>query len=225
MKRGLYFILALAMCLPLCACGGGAGEGTGSDHETSNAITSAADAAGTYVGVGIFFNDEYCLNENTTFDAVVGGIGHFECAGTYAVTKKNTIYFSSHDMVAVTFKKQGEYFYKSEGLMDCFEEDVKYGLKVTFDEDGHSNQTFEGNYGQDKYHYQMKFTLNEDGTYSITYHAWGYPAFDETDDIRNTYEGTYRLEDDILWLSYESNEYPMVFVDGKLYYDVFQKVE
>ena len=44
-------------------------------------------------------------------------------------------------------------------------------------------------------------------------------------DFEETYEGTYRLEDDILWLNYNNTEYPMLLVNDCLYFDIIEKVE
>jgi hypothetical protein len=65
--------------------------------------------------------------------------------------------------------------------------------------------------------------LKEDGTYTAEYkifnkHTGSY-------DSENEYSGTYKFENDVLWLSFDSSEYPMLLVNDKLYFDIIEKIE
>ena len=65
--------------------------------------------------------------------------------------------------------------------------------------------------------------LNDDGTYKLN-DMQVYITQGKVVD-KETFEGTYKFENDILWLNYESNDYPVLLVDGKLYFDVIEKAE
>ena len=39
----------------------------------------------------------------------------------------------------------------------------------------------------------------------------------------NTYEGTYKYNDSILTLTYEGVDYPLVVIDGTIYYITYSK--
>lgn len=44
-------------------------------------------------------------------------------------------------------------------------------------------------------------------------------------EIDNTYEGTYRFENDVLWLNHKEKDYPMFLIDESLYFDIIEKAE
>ena len=210
MKRRITaLLLSAAMCLTLCACG---------ETEEESKLTED-NVSGEYRGVGLYsdLNDTYHLNENTTFDTDKG------VKGTYAIdSSQMAVVLSPKNLSEIKLNKVGAYYY-TEGFMDCFSKDTEYELEVTFNEEGRSNQSFEYAGKDSRYLYNYTLQLKENGTYTASYEKIDFIYFE--DDYDTTYEGTYALEDNILWLSFGDSKYPMLFVDGKLYFDVLEKVE
>lgn len=209
MKKILSLFLVLVMLLSLCACNGG-----GSD------VANEVDAVGKYKSVCLFLDDEYNLNENTTFESSDGR------KGTYSVFKKNEIRIKAKNEAEDIWTKNGDFFYStdSNSLTRVFKKDTEYELKPSFDANGRSNQSFRTG-EQDQFNYSKSFELDlkEDGTYTAEYklfnkHTGSY-------DSENQYSGTYKFENDILWLSFDSSEYPMLLVNDKLYFDIIEKIE
>ena len=209
MKRIIALVLSLTMILALCACG---------ETEEESKLTED-NVSGEYRGIGLYsdLNDTYRLSENTTFDTDKG------VKGTYALdSSKMAVVLSPKNSPKIKLNKVGTYYY-TEGFMDCFSKDTEYELEVTFNEEGCSNQSFEYTCKDDRYLYNYTLQLKENGTYTASYEKIDCIYFE--DDYDTTYEGTYILEDNILWLSFGDGKYPMILVDGELYFDVLEKVE
>lgn len=217
MKKIVILFLAGIICLSICACD----NGTENQVDTTNEIKTEADVAGTYKSVGLYFDAEYHLNTNTTFD-IINGKQSNGTQGTYIVDYENNVSLKPTDSSKLTINEEGNLYY-IEGFMDCFEKDEEYGLKPTFDENGRSKQTFRRLYGDTNYSYEIGLNLNDDGTYSGKYKKITNVGL--IYDIDNTYEGTYKFENDILWLNYKGKDYPMLFVKDKLYFDIIEKTE
>lgn len=101
-------------------------------------------------------------------------------------------------------------------------------MKPTFDANGYSNQSFKTVYFANKnvvFGYKVKFdlSLSEDGTYVANYE--GDTTLTDERIFEEHFKGTYKFENDILWLNYEGKDYPMLFVDDKLYFDIIEKTE
>jgi len=218
MRKIYSLMLVITIFLSFCACNGNLVKDAETKVEKESVqqeSTQPQQVYGTYRTVGIFLEDEYYLNENTTFDTKQGE------KGTYTIND-NGFTVKPKDSVELTFVKKDNIYYKT-GFMDCFEEDKDYGLEPSFDEDGRSNQSFEGNFGDINRTYQFSLKLNEDGTYTTNY--WIAHNIGLDIEKEETREGEYRLEDDILWLNYKGTDYPMILADGKIYFDVIEKVE
>ncbi len=204
MKKTFYLLLVFTMLFSLCSCGGAKAEAL----------------IGTYQSSSMFLNNTYHLNENGTFDKEPN------MKGTYETSSKNGFKLcennSSHEEV---FAKEGDYYYRTN-LICCFETDDEYGLEVSFDKNGRSNQSFTANYDTiDQSSMLVKklgLILNEDGTYKLN-DMQVYVTQGEVVE-KDTYEGTYKFENDILWLNSNGTDYPMLLIDGKLYFDVLEKV-
>ena len=206
MKKIFSLLLVVTMILSLCACGGG---------------EKAEDIAGTYKSASMFLNNTYHLNENSTYDKEPNTKGTYEIIskGGFTLSEANS---SSEEV----FAKSGDYYYRTN-LICCFEKDEEYGLEVSFDKNGRSNQSFSANYDTINQSSMLVKTLglilNDDGTYKLN-DMQVYITQGKVVD-KETFEGTYKFENDILWLNYESNDYPVLLVDGKLYFDVIEKAE
>ena len=209
MKKAISLILALLMCLSLCACGG-AGE---SGKEPPLTVETAT---GNYKSVGLFFDHSYTAKENTTYDKTPRG------KGTWAINTDGGITFSPADGMSEYFAKRGDHLYRTGGLCS-FDEDETYGLVPTFDQSGRTDQYFKQLYRDINRSYTVILDLNADGTFTSQYKViHNMDLATETDD---RCEGTYRFENDTLWLSCEGTEYPMLLVDGQLYFDIITKAE
>jgi hypothetical protein len=203
MKKNCCLLLLFVMLFSLCACGGGKSE----------------DAAGTYKSASMFLNNTYTLNENGSYDKTPNIKGTYKASATNGFTLSQAN--SSSEEV---FSKKGEYYYRTN-LICCFEKDDDYGLEVSFDSNGRSNQSFSANYDTiDQSSMLVKtlgLILNEDGTYKLN-DMQVYITQGQVVD-KKTFEGTYKFENDILWLNYNGTNYPMLLVNGKLYFDVIEK--
>lgn len=209
MKKILSLFLVLVVLLSLCACDG-----------ESSSVSNEKDAVGKYKSISLFLNDEYTLNENTTFESSDGR------KGTYSVLRKNEIRINAKNEAEDIWTKNGDFFYStdSNSLTRVFKKDTEYELKPSFDANGRSNQSFRTG-EQDQFNYSKSFELDlkDDGTYTAEYkifnkHTGAY-------DSEKQYSGTYKFEKDILWLSFDNGEYPMLLVDDKLYFDIIEKSE
>lgn len=209
MKKILSLFLVLVVLLSLCACDGG-----------SSSVSNEKDAVGKYKSISLFLNDEYTLNENTTFESSDGR------KGTYSVLRKNEIRINAKNEAEDIWTKNGDFFYStdSNSLTRVFKKDTEYELKPSFDANGRSNQSFRTG-EQDQFNYSKSFELDlkDDGTYTAEYkifnkHTGAY-------DSEKHFSGTYKFENDILWLSFDNGEYPMLLVDDKLYFDIIEKSE
>ena len=112
--------------------------------------------------------------------------------------------------------------------MSCsFEKDTKYGLDVSFDKKGRSNQSFTANYEivepSTMLVKKLDLVLNDSGTYKLD-DTLLYVTKGETLESKS-FEGEYHFQDNILWLHYKGTDYPILLVDGKLYFNVIEKVK
>ena len=174
MKKILSLFLVLVVLLSLCACDG-----------KSSSVSNEKDAVGKYKSISLFLDDEYTLNENTTFESSDGR------KGTYSVLRKNEIRINAKNEAEDVWTKKGDFFYStdSNSLTRVFKKDTEYELKPSFDANGRSNQSFRTG-EQDQFNYSKSFELDlkEDGTYTAEYklfnkHTGSY-------DTENQYSGT-----------------------------------
>ena len=72
----------------------------------------------------------------------------------------------------------------------------------------------------------IDLTFKEDGTFTIFTSIFRYSSslgMYFNDKPFNTYEGTYKYNDSILTLTYEGVDYPLVVIDGTIYYITYSK--
>ncbi|MBQ5910666.1 MAG: hypothetical protein IIW94_01485 [Clostridia bacterium] len=205
MKKIISLLFTVTLILSLCACG----------------APKAEDVAGTYKSFSMFLNKTYQLNANSSFDKEPNIKGTYKTTsnGGFILTQANS---SSEEV----FSKKDNYYYRTN-LICCFEKDDEYGLELSFDENGYSNQSFAANYEtlnqSSMLVKKLGLILNDDGTYRLNDMQVYITQGKIVDKI--TFEGTYKFENDILWLNYENTDYPMLFIDGKLYFDIIEKAE
>lgn len=196
MKKNLTFIFTVAFMLSLTACGG----------EVSPEITAKDTLAGSYVSVGLVLEADYELNEN-------GSYNHGDEKGTYTLAEDDSLILQPKDGNSNTLTACGEYYHTDTQMA----EDTEYGLAPSFDENGHSNQTFITKEND----ISLTLELHEDGSYMFSY-SKASPVFDEFSDVV-TYEGSYVLEDAVLNLNYNDNSYTFLFKDNIIYPTVYVK--
>lgn len=63
--------------------------------------------------------------------------------------------------------------------------------------------------------------MNEDGTFILE----NITTYKTSIAMRDTFEGEYILEDDILTLKWHGFEVPFLYIDGKIYFDIIVKVQ
>ena len=235
MKKALSLILALVMCLSLCACGGNStgngtagndnADNTGNSESETTPVLKAEDLAGTWSQSFWFFTTDLVINSNSTYD-------YGEDKGTFTIAETN-------DAVKLTprfgdsFDTNYKYF---NGYLYCtsksFTKDMEYGLPFTPDENGRTNQRFNINLSEGSQFdpavvaNSIDFRLNDDGTFSIFTSVFRYSSslgYYFNDKPFNTYEGTYKYQNSILTLTYEGVDYPLVVVDGAIYYFTYSK--
>lgn len=219
MKKIIAFVLALCLCAGMCACGG---EASGGNPAKQQSVT-AAELAGTWSQSLWFFTTPLVLNGNGTYDCD-------EEKGTFAV-KNNAVTLTPR------FSNDGNNEYKFfNGYLYCtsrsFTKDMEYGLSFSPDENGKSNQRFNINLSEGSRFdpaveaNSIDLRFSEDGTFSIFTSIFRFSSslgMYFNDKPFNTYEGTYTYADSILTLTYEGVDYPMVVIDGVIYYITYSK--
>lgn len=216
MRKIIALLLAGCMLFSLAACGGTSAQSPAENTEVAEA-PATEDLTGVYKNITFSPDTTYQLNENTTYDKTAP-----DTKGTYEANESG-----GFDLAAANgyeeeaFAKQGDYYYRTN-LICCFSEDEDYGLEPTFDENGRTEQWFTAYYD----------SISEDSWNVLILQLWQDGTFRLRDCIRTMsgnqsdgtlYEGTYRLEDDILHLDYEGGSMPFLLIDGKIYFDVLQK--
>lgn len=199
MKRTFALILALTLALSLTACGGDGSPGGGPAPEDIS-------GPGSYVPMGLVPGTSYEVNENGSYD-------HGEEKGTYTAAEDNSLTFQPKDGSSSTLTACGAYYHTAAKMT----EDTEYGLAPAFDENGHSNQTFQ----TEADGLSLTLELHEDGTYVFSYSRVS-PVFDKFFDVV-TCEGTYALEDTVLMLTSNEHAYPFLFVEEAIYPVVYGK--
>ena len=185
MKKILALIFTAALMLSLAACGG----------------VSSKQISGSYTAAALMPCISFELNEDGTYQ-------HGEEKGTYTLDKASgSLSMQPVTGAEYTLLASGEY-YHTEAAMTT---DTEYGKAPTFDEDGHSHQTFttevEGS--------ALTLALREDGSYSFSYGSPSTVNDKLTDTV--SFEGNYRLEDTVLFLTWNEMDFPLLFVDDAIY--------
>ena len=160
-----------------------------------------AEIPGTYEAVGLVSGPAYVLNENGSFD-------RGEEKGTYTAAEDGSgIVLTPKDGTAYSLLASGEYYYTETAMT----EDTEYGMAPSFDENGHADQTFtteaEGS--------TLTLTMRQDGSYSFSSSKPSAVSSKLTDTV--SYDGSYRLEDTVLYLNWNEMDFPLLFVDDAIY--------
>lgn len=156
--------------------------------------------------MGLVPGTDYEVNENGSYD-------HGEEKGTYTAAEDGSLTFQAKDGNSGTLTACGAYYHTAVQMT----EDTEYGLAPSFDESGHSNQTFQAQVDN----MSLTLELHEDGSYVFSYSTTS-PVFDKFSDAV-TCEGSYALEDAVLNLNYNDSLYPFLFVDDTIYPIVYVK--
>lgn len=205
MKKGIALLLALVMCLSLCACGGG----------------TPKSAAGTYKTAPIF-DTTYIFNENSSYDVVCETRPDYSEKGTY-VYKDGELHTTNTDNGSEDFFMKEGYLCRT-GALSCFEEDEEYGLGLTLDDNGRTDQTFESSLTfLSKTYHAFNIEFKDDGTCIVYYHIIKNQGMGDRI-LSEKFEGTYSVDGDIMTVSYNGSEHIMIIDDGVLYFHVLEKV-
>lgn len=73
----------------------------------------------------------------------------------------------------------------------------------------------------------IELSFSEDVMFSIKTSLWQYSSifkrYIQNDHFNNTYKGTYKYENNILTLTYDGKDHPLVVIDGVIYFITFSK--
>lgn len=207
-------MLAAATALSLVSCGGKGGENATSSAPPADAASATptvepeeAGGPGRYEAASLYSDSSYVLNENGSYE-------HGEEKGIYTVEADGSLIMQPKDSdSSQTLTACGNYYHTETGMS----EDTEYGMAPTFDENGHSSQTFVTAFDADDPTASMTLELHEDGTFafSIKQSSSDYLLMRLEDVV--DYSGTYTLEEEVLRLSYHNADFTMLFADGKIY--------
>lgn len=199
MKKILSILVVAAMTLSLTACSG-----------NNESIT------GTYKNITFLADATITLNENETYDRTSPNE-----KGTYTTKRGGFVLTPSTVSEGGTFAQYDDHYYYTVGETQCFSKDKEYGIAPTFDENGKSNQSFDAFYHSisDNQWDVIYLTLNEDGTFSLR----DCTRTMNTQTDGTLYEGTYTLEGEVLSLDCGDIVMPFLYLDDKIYFNVFEK--
>lgn len=227
MKRLLALLLAAMLALTLVACGGEE-ENTGAPSasapssenldtpsdapgsaEISPAPEDEAVIAGEYVNVGIYPGDAYVLDENGGFNRIAS---QGEETGTYTVDDKGKIVLQLEGGGLRPLTAHDGYYHTNDKM-------TQYGMPPSFDENGHSDQTFTLEVSG----VTMTLELRADGSYAFSYSKGSpvHPVYELMDVV--TYEGSYALEGDVLNLSWKDSTFRLLCTDDAIYPIVYER--
>ena len=210
MKKLSCILLAIVLCFSLVAC---------ANTQPDEPKTQEENLSGTYKNVSAFLNTTYVLHDNTTYDKTAP-----DAKGTYKETKGGGFTLQrNNSSEEEVFSKKDQYYYRSN-LICAFEKDEDYGLPLTLDENGRSNQWFSAYYDSidDSTWNVLILILKEDGTFLLRdcIRTMSGAQSNETD-----HEGNYRAEGDMLYLNYDGIDHPFIMMNDKVYFDILEKVD
>ena len=233
MKKVLTLMLVLVTIISTVACNGESGDKTSDTNndvemETTEKVPEAemniADLAGTWESSIWVLPTKLVFNENTTFDY-----------GKYA---KGTFTLSDDGSEITLTKKSGYLKYLNYSVFNdyiyttdvAFDEDADYGLPLTVDENGRSDQTFVLTYIGGKTVFDpdtdicsIQLDLKKDGTFCLIDGYWSSKFNSQMSVTPQGRKGTYSYSDSILTLTYEGKDYPFVVIDGTNYFITYTK--
>ena len=228
MKRKIAIGLLFFSLLALSACGGTEGDGEktpqADDQQETQQQETPETIAGTYQTAGVF-GTTYVFHENTTYD-IESTRPDTEGKGTYELLKDGSIQLTDADGGAQQeFSQYEDILYRTDSFC-CFEGDEEYGLELTLDDAGHTNQQFgeELIYGDTENRHMFYVTFQEDGNCTINYNiiedqGWGDRI------VQEQYEGTYAVDGSVITLTYNNGTHPLILQDGKVYFYTLQKTD
>ena len=151
---------------------------------------------GTYKSVGFIQTADYVLNEDDTYT-------YGETTGTYTTGDGGSLTLTPDGGTAINFIACGEYYCASPDGILLDDPDNITGQAI----DGSVNGVL------------LTLTLSEDGTFQCTAStpAPEYSVMNNT----VTYEGTYTQDKEVLTLTWNDMDFPMLLIDGILYAAVY----
>lgn len=179
----------------------------------------AVDVAGTYVSSS-FFDSSIVLNTDGTFNRYEGNVERGR--GTFEATEKRVVLHNANTTFSDgdnSFDIRGPYYYRTtedmwpDGYGAAFFELDTYDRAPEFDENGRSNQTFEVNLTGTADGDDIALTLKDGGTFAI-----------KSNGVVG-YEGSYKLQDEVLTLTYNKGTLIFIYTDDKIFFDVYEKQE
>ena len=204
MKKFLAALLIIAYCLSVCACG-------------KNTTTSSAEnVAGTYKNITFLSNISITLDEEGRYDS-----NSFHRRGTYTGNLDGGFtLLDSNGYNETIFAKKDSYYYRTT-LICCFDHAEGTRDEAPKFTNGVSDQWFTAYYDSisDNEWKVIILELKEDGTFRLR--DCTRTLTSQTDGT--LYEGTYTLDGYVLELNYGEDSMPFLFIDDKIYFDVYEK--
>ena len=190
------------------------------------------DVVGTFKNVTIFPEAQFTLNNNGTYDstepATKGTFSGHTISGPFGLPIDVSYEIKLDDGRTLELIDNGMYYDSTKYIS----EDQEYGLEPTFDDNGKSDQSFWLNYEtyypdygdylmSDPEFKILQLDFSADGTYSMV----NSDTISDGKEHRDSYEGTYELEGNIITLNYDGGSMPLIYDDNKIYFDVYEKQE
>lgn len=228
MKKISFLVLTAALMLFLAACGGkdAPTDSTGSPAAANSAAQPEAtpavpDVVGTYKTADLF-DTTYVFHENTTYDIESDSRAADVGKGTYTVDSNGTLQLTDVEGGTHNFKIKDGYIYRTDAL-SYFEKDEEYGLELTLDSNGRTNQTFQSEliYSNGDRHI-FALILKDDGTCEVKYNVLADKGYGDRL-VRENFDGTYSVENDVMTVNYNGADHTMLIEDGLLYFYVLEE--
>ncbi len=243
MKKLIALLLALLTCLFIAACGGKEENPTETQAPVAETPTQAPEQEpveeatvpesfvftdGEYRTFG-GFEATYQFHDDGTFAVESPDRPDYEMTGTYTVAENQNLDLEDSEGGHAYFAAAGKYLFKirehDDNSFCCFKKDNQYGQPITLDENGRSNQTFVAGlaYRKTGCRHTFALVLREDGTCDVNYFVTeDRGAGDKI--VEQMYTGTYQVEGDLLLVSYNGIQHPMLINNGMIYFWALEKI-
>lgn len=172
--------------------------------------------SGTYENVGAFTSTVYNIDKLTFYKKTTP-----DAKGTFRpfIDSGFVLYEHSSDYKEI-FKAKDKYYYRTNNIRS-FKQD-KNDDKLKLDKNGRTDQTFEafyfiyGNCDAEI----LKMTFHKDGTCVVSYFI---RSLDGSVSDEKTFDGTYSVDDYIMYVNYDECEHIFLIIDNYVYFDVITK--
>lgn len=186
---------------------------------------------GEYQQVAFGLDLKYKFNDNNTYDEL-----NTDEKGTYSEYNGNGFSLTHNSNRNYVAGLDTNYcyvngYYCSEN--NTFGKDEEYGIAISFDENGKTNQAFSSAYYftdyKDKY-YQWVVAFNEDGSIFLRQYNIDYATINGTQMLTpnkelQVVEGTYTVENNIVKISCKDGTSKVLVIENdKIYWDVLEKI-